>query len=132
MAMPEEELRRIERVRIAAGPIVPATIEMPRGSWSGGWSGFCVALGVLALLGALGVAVGTTMVGPGVPDPQRFGTRAGLWTITSALIALFSGTMVASRMGLATTRGAGAIYGMLVWVLALASLVAVAGAGLGA
>ncbi|TMA39130.1 MAG: hypothetical protein E6J79_04295 [Deltaproteobacteria bacterium] len=129
MAMPEEEIRRIERVRIAASPIVPAAIDVARVSWGGVWSGFCVGLGILVLLGALGMAVGTTMVGPGLADPQAFGTRAGLWTIASALIALFTGGVVASRMGTAVTRGAGAIHGMLVWVLALGSILAVAAAG---
>jgi len=132
MAIPEEELRRVERVAIATTPVVPTTIEFARVSWGGVWSGFCVGFGVLVLLGALGVAVGTTMAGPGVPDPQTFGTRAGLWTIASALLALFIGSMVGSRMGMATTRGAGAIHGMLVWVLALVSVAAVAGAGLSA
>src|SRR5947208_12340766 len=108
MAMPEEEIRRIERVRIAASPIVPAAVA--RVSWGGVWSGFCVGLGILVLLGALGMAVGTTMVGPGLAAPQAFGTRAGLWTIASALIALFTGGVVASRMGTAVTRGAGAIH----------------------
>jgi len=132
MGMPEDELRRIERVTIAAGPVVPTTIDVARVSWGGVWGGFCVGLGILVLLGALGMAVGTTMVGPGVPDPEAFGMRAGLWTVVSVLIALFTGGMVASRMGMVGTRGAGAIHGMLVWVLALVSLVAVAGAGLGA
>ena len=132
MAMPEEELRRIERVRIATGPIVPAAVEVARMSWGAVWSGFFVGLGILTLLGALGMAVGTTMAGPGVADPQAFGARAGLWTIVSALIALFTGGMVASRMGLADTRGAGAVYGMLVWVLALASLLVIATAGFSA
>src|SRR5947208_2485255 len=84
MAMPEEEIRRIERVRIAASPIVPAAIDVARVSWGGVWSGFCVGLGILVLLGALGMVVGTTMVGPGLADPQAFGPRAGLWTVASA------------------------------------------------
>jgi len=40
MAIPEEEVRRFERVTIAAGPTVPTVIEVGRVSWSGVWGGF--------------------------------------------------------------------------------------------
>jgi len=129
MAIPEEEVRRFERVTIAAGPTVPTVIEVGRVSWSGVWGGFFVGLGFLMLLAALGVAVGSTLTGPAATDAQALGRGAAIWTFASALIALFLGGMVASRLGPAATRGAGAIQGMLVWVMAFLAFVLVAGAG---
>src|SRR5690242_18225546 len=109
MAIPEEEVRRFDRVTIAATPAAPMVIEAGRVSWSGVWGGFFVGLGILVILAALGVAVGVTVTSPAAADVQALGTGAGIWTFASALIALFIGGLVASRTGLVATRGAGAV-----------------------
>jgi len=131
MAISQEEVRRADRVAIAAAPVVSVPIEVARVSWGGVWSGVLVGFGIVLLLGALGVAVATTVVGPRGAAAWAFGANAAVWGLASALVALFLGGVAASRMGGVVGRGAGAMHGMLVWVLATIFPIVVAAAALG-
>ena len=93
----------------------------PRVRWAGVMSGFFVAIGVLMLMGALGLAIGVTALG----DPRAatgdtasgLGSGAGVWAFISMLVALFLGGMVSTKVTDRPDRPGALIHGVLVWVL---------------
>jgi hypothetical protein len=93
----------------------------PRGRWAGVMSGFFVAIGVLMLMGALGLAIGVTALG----DPREatgetasgLGIAAGVWAFITMLVALFLGGMVSTTVTDRPDRPGALIHGLLVWVL---------------
>jgi hypothetical protein len=88
-------------------------------SWGGIWGGVLMAVGLLLLLAALGVAVGISAVDPQHSDVSSFGTGAGIWAGVSLLVALFFGGMVSTRAGFITDRATGFFEGALVWVVSV-------------
>ena len=93
----------------------------PRVRWGGVMSGFVVAIGTLMLLGALGLAVGTTAIG----DPRAatgetaagLGMGAGIWAFITLLVSVFLGGMVSTKVTDRPDRPGAVIHGTLVWVL---------------
>jgi hypothetical protein len=93
----------------------------PRVRWAGVMSGFFVAIGVLMLMGALGLAIGVTALG----DPRAatgdtasgLGIGAGVWAFITMLVALFLGGMVSTKVTDRPDRPGALIHGVLVWVL---------------
>jgi hypothetical protein len=93
----------------------------PRVRWAGVMSGFFVAIGVLMILGALGVAIGVTALG----DPRAatsetasgLGIGAGVWAFVTMLVALLLGGMVSTKVTDRPDRPGALIHGVLVWVL---------------
>lgn len=84
-------------------------------------SGVVVALGVLLLMGALGLAIGVTALG----DP-RAATRAtasglgiggGVWAFITLVAAVFLGGLVSTAVTDQPDRMGAVIHGALVWVL---------------
>src|SRR5512145_2814086 len=65
-------------------------------SWGGIFAGVLVAVGLLFILGALGVAIGISAADPGQTEASTLGAGAGIWTALSLLVALFVGGMVAT------------------------------------
>ncbi|HEU4619973.1 MAG TPA: hypothetical protein VFV10_18190 [Gammaproteobacteria bacterium] len=116
---PEGERRYHERRRGWNASVIPAYGAGTRVSWGGIWGGVLVALGVLILLTALGLAVGVSAANPGQTEAETIGTAAGIWGGISLLIALFLGGWVATRIGAITDRTTGFFEGSLVWVLSL-------------
>jgi hypothetical protein len=98
VAHPYHERRTGERRRIAY-PALLAGADGMRVSWGGVWGGVLVAVGLLLLLAALGVAVGITATEPGQTEASKLGTGAGIWAGVSLLVALFVGGMVSTRIG---------------------------------
>ncbi|HEY9531712.1 MAG TPA: hypothetical protein VIQ55_09985 [Burkholderiales bacterium] len=98
-------------------------------SWGGIFGGVLVAVGLLFLLAALGVAVGITAADPGQTQASTLGTGAGIWTGLSLLIALFVGGMVSTRTGAITDRTTGLFEGALVWVVSMLAVVYFASSG---
>jgi len=84
-------------------------------------SGFFVAIGVLIMMGALGLAIGVTALG----DPRAatgetasdLGIGAGVWAFITMLVALFLGGMVSTKVTDRPDRPGAMIHGVLVWVL---------------
>ena len=124
------ERRAVERRRIAY-PAVLRGGEGMRVSWGGIFGGVLVALGVLLLLAALGLAVGISAAQPGETDPGTLGTGAGIWAGASLLVALFMGGMVSTRIGAIFDRTTGVFEGVLVWVVSLLLVAYLAGSGVG-
>jgi hypothetical protein len=93
----------------------------PRVHWAGVMSGFFVAIGVLMIMGALGLAIGVTALG----DPRAatdetasgLGIGAGVWAFITMLVALFLGGMVSTKVTDRPDRPGAMIHGVLVWVL---------------
>jgi signal transduction histidine kinase len=93
----------------------------PRVRWTGVMSGFFIALGVLLVMGALGVAIGVTAFG----DPRQatgetasdLGIGAGIWAFITVLVAVFLGGMVSTKVTDRPDRPGAVMHGALVWVL---------------
>lgn len=93
----------------------------PRVRWAGVMSGFFVAIGVLMMMAALGLAIGVTALG----DPRAatgetasgLGIGAGIWAFITMLVALFLGGMVSTTVTDRPDRPGALIHGVLVWVL---------------
>ena len=100
-------------------------------SWGGIFGGVLVAVGLLFLLAALGVAVGITAADPGETQASTLGAGAGIWAGLSLLIALFVGGMVSTRIGAITDRTTGFFEGALVWVVSILAMVYFASSGVG-
>lgn len=126
---PEHERRYHERRR-NWNPALVRTDGM-RVSWGGIWGGVLVALGLLLLLTALGIAVGITAVDPQQADAGALGTGAGIWGAISLLVALFVGGLTATRIGAITDRTTGFFEGALVWVVSVLLIAYFASSGVG-
>lgn len=124
------ERRSAERRRIPHSPKGLAADGM-RVSWGGIFGGVLVALGVLLLLAALGLAVGITAADPGQTDARTLGTGAGLWAAASLLLALFIGGMVSTLIGAIYDRATGVFEGALVWIVSVLLMAYMAASGVG-
>jgi hypothetical protein len=126
---PEVERRHHERRHgWTAAVVAPDGMKV---SWGGIWGGVLVALGVLMLLTALGLAIGVTAVDPGQTDASAVGAGAAIWGAVSLLIALFVGGLASTRTGAITDRTTGFFEGALVWVVSLLIATYLAGSGVG-
>lgn len=126
---PYQDRRMSERRRFA----YPASLraEGMKVSWGGIFGGVLVALGLLLLLAALGVAVGVSAVQPGETAAATFGAGAGIWAGVSLLLALFVGGMVSTRIGAIVDGTTGFFEGALVWVVSVLLMLYFAGSGVG-
>jgi hypothetical protein len=126
-ATPYHDRRATERRRVAYPSILRA--EGMKVSWGGIFGGVLVAVGLLLLLAALGVAVGISAAQPGETEASTLGTGAGIWAGLSLLLALFVGGMVATRIGAISDGATGFFEGALVWVVSILLMVYFAGSG---
>jgi hypothetical protein len=120
--------RRVsERRRIAYPAILRA--EGMKVSWGGIFGGVLVAIGLLLLLTALGVAVGISAAQPGETQASTLGAGAGIWAGLSLLVALFVGGMVSTRIGAISDGATGFFEGALVWVVSILLMLYFASSG---
>lgn len=125
---PYHERRLTERRRLAYPALL--TAEGMRVSWGGIFGGVLVAVGLLMLLAALGVAIGISAVEPGETEATAFGTGAGIYAGVSLLLALFVGGMVSTRIGAIFDGTTGFFEGVLVWVVSLLLMAYMATSGI--
>ncbi len=123
------ERRLGERRRIAYPAILSG--EGMKVSWGGIFGGVLVAVGLLLLLSALGVAVGVSALQPGETQASTLGAGAGIWAGVSLLVALFVGGMVSTRIGAIFDGTTGFFEGALVWVVSVLLMLYMAGSGVG-
>ena len=118
--------------RSARSSFYPAILqaEGKRVSWGGIFGGVLVAVGVLLLLAALGVAIGISATQPGETDASTLGAGAGIWAALSLLVALFVGGMVSTRIGAISDRATGFFEGVLVWVVGILMMLYLATSGI--
>jgi len=126
-ANPYHERRTRERRRIAYPALFGA--EGMRVSWGGIFGGVLVAVGLLLLLAALGVAVGISAVDPTQAQLSKVGAGAGIWAGVSLLVALFIGGFVSTRIGATHDASTGFFAGFLVWVVSLLLVAYLAASG---
>jgi len=124
---PYHERRTGERRRITYPALFGA--EGMRVSWGGIFGGVLVAVGLLLLLAALGVAVGITAVDPAQAQLSKVGAGAGIWAGVSLLLALFIGGLVSTRIGATHDASTGFFAGFLVWVVSLLLVAYLAASG---
>jgi len=104
-------------VPVTGTEVVESTAH-PRVSWGAVFAGTVVALGVWAMLYALGLAVGLAALDPSDPGTLKSsGIFTGIWGIIAPLVALFVGGVVAARCAGVTRRLDGAIHGLVMWGL---------------
>jgi hypothetical protein len=115
---PQFHDRRVSERRRTGYPSI-LRAEGMKVSWGGIFGGVLVAVGLLLLLTALGVAIGISAAQPGETDASTLGTGAGIWAGVSLLIALFIGGMVSTRIGAISDGTTGFFEGALVWVVSL-------------
>ena len=128
---PRDERRIGERRRAVYDSLLrhESIREGTKVSWGGIFAGVLVAVALLFLLGALGVAVGISAADPGQTQASTLGAGAGIWTGLSLLIALFVGGMVATRTGATSDGATGFVEGALVWIVSMLLLVYLASSG---
>ncbi len=126
---PYHDRRTTERRRIGYPSFL--TADAMRVSWGGVFGGVLVAIGLLLLLTALGVAVGISAADPGETEMSSLGTGAGIWAGLSLLLALFVGGLVSTRIGAIFDRTTGFFEGVLVWVVSLLLMGYLAASGVG-
>ena len=127
IANPYHERRATERRRVAYPGLFGA--EGMRVSWGGIFGGVLVAVGLLLLLAALGVAVGISAVDPSQAELSKLGTGAAIWAGVSLLVALFVGGLVSTRIGATVDGSTGFFSGFLVWVVSLLLVAYLAASG---
>lgn len=130
----EHERRVAERRRgmpAAAYPALPSRADGMKVSWGGVFGGVFVAIGLLLLLAALGVAVGISSVDPGATEAASLGTAAGWWAALSLLAALFLGGWASTRIAAISDSATGFFEGALVWVVSVLLIVYFASSGVG-
>jgi len=90
-----------------------------RVSWGAIFAGAVVAIVTQFLLNLLGLGLGLTtfeFVG-GDDTAGGFGMAQGIWTVVSALIALFTGGWVAGRLAGMPRKTDGMLHGVVTWAL---------------
>jgi hypothetical protein len=127
---PYLDRRATERRRLAYPPIARVADGM-RVSWGGIWGGVLVAMGLLLLMTALGLALGISAIEPEETGLRTLATSAGVWAIVSLLAALFIGGMASTRIGAVFDRTTGIFEGVLVWVVSVLLMAWFAGSGVG-
>lgn len=90
-----------------------------------------VAVGLLLLLSALGLAVGVSALQPGETEVSTLGAGAGIWAGVSLLATLFIGGMVSTRIGAIFDGTTGFFEGALVGVVSVLLTLYMAGSGVG-
>jgi len=86
---------------------------MSRVSWGAILAGAFVSLAVYALLGALGIALGMSLVQSG--RTENIGMGAGIWAIVSLLTAMFAGGCVTTRCTAGESKREATMYGAILW-----------------
>ncbi len=85
-------------------------------SWSAIFGGTVAALGIWALLYALGLALGLSAINPNNPESAKpSGIFTGIWGLIVPLIALFIGGAVAGRGAGLIHRAGGSLHGLVMW-----------------
>ena len=124
---PYHDRRTGERRRIAYPSLF--SVDGMKVSWGGILGGVLVALGVLVLLMALGVAVGITALDPARTEVAKLGTGAGIYAAAALLVALFVGGLVSTRIGATSDPSTSFFSGFLVWVVSVVLVAYLAASG---
>jgi hypothetical protein len=91
----------------------------PRVAWGAIFAGVVTALATWGLLYMLGVGIGLSTIDGA--DTRRtaeaVGMGASIWSLIAPIIGLFVGGMMVGRMVGPSPKGAGVLYGTIVWAV---------------
>lgn len=88
--------------------------------WGPIWAGLLLALGIQLVLGMIGLAVALSSYNPSAANfAARVTSTLSIWSVVSALIALFVGGFIAGRMAAVLGLRNGLVQGSVVWALAV-------------
>jgi hypothetical protein len=101
--------------------------------WGPVLAGVFVSLGIIALLGVLGAALGFQLAGPGVaPDmAATAGTAAAIWGAITLIVGFFVGGWLAGRMSGNSNSEIGLLHGVAVWAVSVVGLLILGAIGAG-
>lgn len=116
---------------LGVGSNYAANYAAPRVRWGAIVAGLVVATAVQVVLSLLGLAIGLAALDP-ESSAKSFGIGTGLWTILTALTALFVGGMTAGRLAGVLERRDGFLHGVLLWALSTLLTIWLLSRGLGA
>jgi hypothetical protein len=118
----------VENVRVRAEDVLPVRSRV---SWSAVFGGAVIALALQLILSLLGAALGLSLSHR--MTAEHLGTGTAIWAVASALISLFVGGMVTSRLVAGEDHSEAVVHGLLMWgvVLALVLVLAATGASSG-
>ncbi|RJQ52090.1 MAG: hypothetical protein C4521_11155 [Actinobacteria bacterium] len=120
-AVPEGE-KRMTTEHMAEAPMRGGMFPAWRSriSWGAILAGVFVAIAAQLVLTALGALIGFgTVAVTTVADLATVTTSVGIWTAISAIISLFIGGWVASRVSDSMLSSTGIWHGLVVWAFAL-------------
>jgi hypothetical protein len=86
-------------------------------NWGAIFGGAFTALGLWALLGAFGLAIGLSAVSPTDQGLGGVATWLGLWSLIIPILAMFAGVLLAARAANVVRPLAGMLHGVVVWGL---------------
>lgn len=120
-----EEIGRKGGSAAIAQPYVPVretaaswTRDLVR--WGPIWAGLLLALGIQIVLGAVGLAVALSSYSPTAANfAERVTGLVSIWSVVSALVALFIGGYIAGRMASVLGLRNGLVQGSVVWALSM-------------
>lgn len=103
---------------------LPPPALLRRVSWGAIFAGTVVALGIYALFGLLGLALGFGAIDPQEPNPvSGIGTGTIIWWIVTSIVALAIGGWAGGRLAGIPRSLTGMLHGFAIWALvALLSL----------
>lgn len=123
----------VNRVEIEEVAVVPRE-EVWRAwpiSWSGVWVGTLTALAVLVVVGLIGVAVGSHLIGPSprILSWREFGFGALAFSIAGAFFSFVAGGWVAGRVAGVYRAEPAMLHGAIAWLVAVPALLVLMGLG---
>jgi hypothetical protein len=116
----------VNRIEIEEVAIVPREeVWRPWSiSWSGVWVGTLTALAVLVVVGLIGVAVGSHLIGPSprILSWREFGFGALAFSIAGAFFSFVAGGWVAARVAGIYRAEPAMLHGAIAWLIAVPAL----------
>src|SRR5581483_1492975 len=116
-------VNRVEIEEVVVAPRSEASRAWPV-SWSGVWIGTLTSLAVLSILGLIGVAIGSHLVGPSrqILSWKEFGWLAVAYSIASAFFSFVAGGWVAARVAGLYRAESAMLHGAVAWLIAVPAL----------
>jgi hypothetical protein len=84
-------------------------------SWGAIFASLAVGISVMLLLTLAGVAIGVTVIEPGLDSPRAITVGAAIWQTASMLVAALIGGYVAARLSGLRRTGDGVLHGAVSW-----------------
>jgi uncharacterized membrane protein YeaQ/YmgE (transglycosylase-associated protein family) len=123
-------VNRLEIEEVTVTPRAEAWRTWPV-SWSAAWVGTLTSLAVLMILGLIGVAVGSHLIGPSarILSWREFGWLALAYSIAGAFFSFVAGGWVSARVAGIYRAEPAMLHGAIAWLIAVPALFVLVGLG---